>query len=501
MQLGSAEQPARRSSTALADHGLAGLGFGTGFAHEHGARGAASRRPTSASFPLFEVPYDVPFIAVTEKAFTRLVNEQYARPAALDRRARAPAADRAHRARPGRGRRALATLIGGTALRLRRRAASCWPAAPSAASSTPARSRELGASSASAPRRGAPARASRPAELAGRALALPVPRRARAGDGAARRRPGSSPIKDEGGLAELDRLTLHQAVTVVALELLRRRVADDTERRLAGDVLSAAGHRRARRAPSLAAGSSRSGSTAASRDRAQLPRHAARRRARPRSPGAARRVGRRAGRRHGALRPARCCPGCRDDELFELAERVRARVAAATGRALAAGAGRAVAPATCAASFHEARCALEARAMSAPRATANGYGAAHAPARLATYRDLGSFQLLLSLQDDDALRLFCDSHPGADRERRGRLRRRADALAGGLHRVQRPVGARRAPALLPPPHAPLPDPAGRGAHRPRPRFGARPDRVLARPARARARGRRETDDNQEEVQP
>ena len=26
-----------------------------------------------------------------------------------------------------------------------------------------------------------------------------------------------------------------------------------------------------------------------------------------------------------------------------------------------------------------------------------------------TYRDLGSFQLLLSLQDDDALRLFCDS--------------------------------------------------------------------------------------------
>jgi purine catabolism regulator len=28
---------------------------------------------------------------------------------------------------------------------------------------------------------------------------------------------------------------------------------------------------------------------------------------------------------------------------------------------------------------------------------------------LSTYRDLGSFQLLLSLQDDEALRLFCDS--------------------------------------------------------------------------------------------
>ena len=45
--------------------------------------------------------------------------------------------------------------------------------------------------------------------------------------------------KDSDGLAEIDRLILHQAVTVVALELLRRRVADTTERRLAGDVLSA----------------------------------------------------------------------------------------------------------------------------------------------------------------------------------------------------------------------------------------------------------------------
>ena len=46
-------------------------------------------------------------------------------------------------------------------------------------------------------------------------------------------------VKDRGRPGEFDRLVLHQAVTVVALELLRRRVADDTERRLAGDVLSA----------------------------------------------------------------------------------------------------------------------------------------------------------------------------------------------------------------------------------------------------------------------
>ncbi len=46
-------------------------------------------------------------------------------------------------------------------------------------------------------------------------------------------------IKDGGPLTDFDRLTLHQAVTIVALELLRGRVAGDTERRLAGDVLAA----------------------------------------------------------------------------------------------------------------------------------------------------------------------------------------------------------------------------------------------------------------------
>jgi purine catabolism regulator len=49
-------------------------------------------------------------------------------------------------------------------------------------------------------------------------------------------------------------------------------------------------------------------------------------------------------------------------------------------------------------SFHEARCALEAAVL------ANG-----ASPEVASYRDLGAFQLLLSLQDDEALRLYCDS--------------------------------------------------------------------------------------------
>jgi len=46
-------------------------------------------------------------------------------------------------------------------------------------------------------------------------------------------------LKDDGRLSDFDRLTLRQAVTLVALELLRDRVAGETERRLAGDVLLA----------------------------------------------------------------------------------------------------------------------------------------------------------------------------------------------------------------------------------------------------------------------
>src|SRR5205823_824579 len=76
-------------------------------------------------------------------------------------------------------------------------------------------------------------------------LALPV-----ASDGTPRPGPGGPgsgrapeawlvAIKDAGPLSDFDRLTLHQAVTIVALELLRARVAGETERRLAGDVLDA----------------------------------------------------------------------------------------------------------------------------------------------------------------------------------------------------------------------------------------------------------------------
>src|SRR5437764_3167506 len=53
----------------LADHGLAGLGVGTGFRHDK-VPPALVNAAQERSFPLFEVPYDTPFIAVTEKAFS-----------------------------------------------------------------------------------------------------------------------------------------------------------------------------------------------------------------------------------------------------------------------------------------------------------------------------------------------------------------------------------------------------------------------------------------------
>ena len=43
-----------------------------------------------------------------------------------------------------------------------------------------------------------------------------------------------------GALGDFERLILQQACTVVALELMRLRIARDTERRLAGDVLAEA---------------------------------------------------------------------------------------------------------------------------------------------------------------------------------------------------------------------------------------------------------------------
>ena len=273
---------------------------------------------------------------------------------------------------------------------------------------------------------------------------------------------GSSRAKDAGALTEFDRLTLHQAVTIVALELLRRRVADDTERRLAGDLLTAlvsgelGGSDLARRLepfglgdhvgvlvlqpPRASKAEVEEALTAAVRDEA---------------PG-----GLAAGT--GTFSCALLPHGRgAEEEAFRLAERIRARVAREVGTELPAGAGRAAPAGELRRAFHEARCALEARALA-------GGDDELQRRRPAAAGDLPRPRLLPApalapgrRRAAAVLRL----DPVADRGGRGRLRRRADALARVVHRVQRPVGEGGAPALLPPPYAALPDPPRRGAHR------------------------------------
>ncbi len=74
--VGSTPAKQRAYVRRLADAGLAGLGFGSGFSHRRVPK-ALVTAAEHAGFPLFEVPYPVPFIAITEAVFTRLLAEQY----------------------------------------------------------------------------------------------------------------------------------------------------------------------------------------------------------------------------------------------------------------------------------------------------------------------------------------------------------------------------------------------------------------------------------------
>ncbi|HEY2160641.1 MAG TPA: helix-turn-helix domain-containing protein, partial [Solirubrobacteraceae bacterium] len=203
-------------------------------------------------------------------------------------------------------------------------------------------------------------------------------------------------IKDAGSLTDFDRLTLRQAVTIVALELLRARVAGQTERRLAGDVLDAlvsgelAGVELARRLAPFGLGDRVATIVLPGPELEEALADALRDEA---VPGLVASTG---------SMSCALVPGLDDEELVALAQRAVARTNGAPGSPLRAGVGRAVPAGDGRRSFHEARCALEAVTLGV---SANGAEATG----VATYKDLGSFQLLLSLQDEEALRLFCDS--------------------------------------------------------------------------------------------
>jgi purine catabolism regulator len=408
------DTPARQREfvTRLTDHQLSGLGFGIGFLHDC-VPPALLRAAAEREFPVFEVPYDVPFIAVTEAAFTQLVNEQYAvlrrAIAAHERLERIVLSERGLDALAG----TLATLIGAAVLVFDARGeplaqrAFRRPVEPEALSALQSELRER------SQRRDARMFLPAYAEEDSRGIALPVAADGAPGSGTGAERVPEAwlvAIKDSGPLSDFDRLTLHQAVTIVALELLRRRVAGDTERRLAGDVLAAvvqgelSGSELARRLEPFGL-SERVAAIVVERS------DSGRGSAAPVESGLSLALREEAAPGLVASTGSLTCAlvaGIDEAELFALAGRVSARLAKDLGTELSVGVGRPVPGGEAKRSFHEARCAVEAVALGvAPRR--NGSAPTVAGTRVATYQDLGSFQLLLSLQGDEALRLFCDS--------------------------------------------------------------------------------------------
>jgi purine catabolism regulator len=76
MGIGSTPAKQRAYVRRLSEAGLAGLGFGLGFSHQRIPRPVLAEA-TEAEFPLFEVPYPTPFIAITEAVFSRILAEQH----------------------------------------------------------------------------------------------------------------------------------------------------------------------------------------------------------------------------------------------------------------------------------------------------------------------------------------------------------------------------------------------------------------------------------------
>lgn len=397
----------------LAEHNLAGLGFGTGFNHKKLPK-ALLEEARKRDFPLFEVPYSTPFIALTEKAFARLVNEQYEvlqRGIAVQRRLeRLVLEERGLEEIVA----TIASAVGGTVAILNNRGERL---------AGRGFRRELSAEAVNAIRDealahtadGHPFVPTHPS-VAGRALAHPVIS------------PGGGPpqawvvmVRDSGGLGDFERLILQQAIAVVALELMRRRVARETERRLAGDVLAGALGGRLdpselrRRLEPFGIGDEAAVLVFDLDDPAAAEPALERALAADACPAVV------APHSSGSHELLCAVVDAADRDPVDLASEARRALIKERGSVRAA-ASRPAPPEELRHSFHEARCALEATAF-----TENG-----SEPEVASWRDLGAFTLLLSIQDDEALKLYCDSVLGpiesGDEEYGGELLRSLEAF-------------------------------------------------------------------------
>lgn len=375
--MGLGRTPARHRAYVrrLAEAGLAGLGFGLGFSYTRVPR-ALVEAADQLGFPVFEVPYPVPFIAITEAVFTRLLAEQYD---VLHR-----AVDAQHlltrSVLDGRGieglASALADAVGGWVLVLD------LHGIPLAAASRTARLR--------ATRVWGEIQRARPE--GGFSLTLvdrghhvwiqPV--------GAHGRVEAFLAVGKPEALSQFDRIVAGHALSLLAIELAKVRAVSETERRLRGDFFQA-----------LAEGTLSAAE-------------------------AARGLSRFGFRRDGKLTvlaleggPPEELAGAAEDVFSRSApaflisshpsgvhvlapeeaaadlERIREDLAARAAADVRVGAGTAVPPDQVARSLREARYALQVCRLER-RGTA-GFG------------DLGSYRLLLSMPEPDALRAFADS--------------------------------------------------------------------------------------------
>ena len=71
------EEQQRAYVERLGEHRIAGVGLGVGFEHD-ALPPALLEAAREHDLPVFEVPYEVPFIALAERAYAHLVSEQYA---------------------------------------------------------------------------------------------------------------------------------------------------------------------------------------------------------------------------------------------------------------------------------------------------------------------------------------------------------------------------------------------------------------------------------------
>jgi purine catabolism regulator len=209
----------------LIDHNISGLGFGVGFSFDK-VPPAVIKVAEEYEFPLFEVPYHVPFIAITEAVASKIVNEQYS----LLQRSLAVHEKLTKIVLEEKGLEAilstLSALVGCSAVLFDFHGVVLCETAYR---------RHLGAELIAdlwgmiSERRADRQNFALSMEGVGSGVQVfPVVASHRIGAFLA-------VVKDSGDFSEYDRIILHNVVTVTALELVKKKAVAETEKRLAGD--------------------------------------------------------------------------------------------------------------------------------------------------------------------------------------------------------------------------------------------------------------------------